>query len=255
MPAGWWRSRQARALARNRDGTRSPAGQPRAGFGASGSRKCASSPAAPAASRLLVSSTMIRAWAQEIVPDSRAARVSGSAVVRARASARRAAAVRSLTVRTQATSATRAISWTARSCGDAAGGARPGCLHVVGGQPHLQRGGPGLQPGDLGQPVQAASARPRSGSPSPSGSAPGGSASARAGAGQGSKRGNGRGDGLHRRPAFRTPTLPCSPHSDHLRSHRHVRGAPTKAMLAVTMRPTEQRSRGARMLTGPVGLA
>ena len=53
MLAGWWRSRQVRALARNRDGTSSPAGQPRAGSGASGSRKCASSPAAPAGSRAL----------------------------------------------------------------------------------------------------------------------------------------------------------------------------------------------------------
>ena len=83
MLTGWWRSRQARALARNRDGTRSPAGQPRAGFGASGSRKCASSPAAPAGSRPAVSSTMIRACCQEIVPACSAARVSGSAVVRA----------------------------------------------------------------------------------------------------------------------------------------------------------------------------
>ncbi len=124
MPAGWWRSRQLRALARNRDATRSPAGQPRAGPGAPGSRKCASRAAAPAGSRPVVSSTMIRACCQEIDPAPRAFRVSGSAVVRARLSARSAAEARSLTVRTQASSATRAISWAARSCADAAGGAK-----------------------------------------------------------------------------------------------------------------------------------
>ncbi|CAH0306193.1 hypothetical protein SRABI26_04695 [Arthrobacter sp. Bi26] len=66
---------------------------------------------------------MIRACCQEIVPACSAARASGSAVVSARESDRRAPAVRSLTVRTQATSATMAMAWAVRSGGDAAGGA------------------------------------------------------------------------------------------------------------------------------------
>lgn len=123
MLTGWWRSRQVRALARKRPGTRSPARQPRAGFGASGSRKCASRAAAPAGSRPAVSSTTIRACCQEIVPACSAASVSGRFVVSARESDTRAPAVRSLTVRTQATSATVAISWAVLSCGDAAGDA------------------------------------------------------------------------------------------------------------------------------------
>ncbi len=36
----------------------------------------------------------------------------------------------------------------------------PGCLRVVGGQPHPQRGRPGLHPGDLGEPVQATVRQP-----------------------------------------------------------------------------------------------
>ena len=103
MLSGWWRSRHVRTFERNRYGTRSPAGQPRAGLGASGSRKCASSAAAPAGSRFAVSSTMARAWAQEIVPALNAARVSGKRFVRARQSPRNAPAVPAPTVRTQAT--------------------------------------------------------------------------------------------------------------------------------------------------------
>ncbi|MCB5274951.1 hypothetical protein BJG92_02489 [Arthrobacter sp. SO5] len=66
---------------------------------------------------------MIRACCHETVPACRAARVSGSAVVNVWESDRRAPAVRSLTVRTHATSATTAISRTVHSCGDAAGDA------------------------------------------------------------------------------------------------------------------------------------
>ena len=124
MLSGWWRSRHVRTFERNRYGTRSPAGQPRAGFGASGSRKCASSAAAPAGSRFAVSSTMTRAWSQEIVPACKAFRVSGSEAVRASDSPSSLAAAPSLTVRAQATSETMTISWTERSRGDAAGGAR-----------------------------------------------------------------------------------------------------------------------------------
>ena len=123
MLTGWWRSRHVRALARNRPGTSSPAGHPRAGLGASGSRKCASSAAAPTGSRSAVSSTMIRACCHEIVPDCRAPKVSGSAVVNAWQSDRKAPAERSLTVRTHAISATTAISRAVCSCGDTAGGA------------------------------------------------------------------------------------------------------------------------------------
>ena len=123
MLSGWWRSRHVRTFERNRYGTRSPAGQPRAGFGASGSRKCASSAAAPAGSRLTVSSTMTRACSQEIVPACKAFRVSGNRAVRASDSPSRAPAVCSLTVRAQATSETMTISWTERSRADAAGGA------------------------------------------------------------------------------------------------------------------------------------
>ncbi len=111
MLTGWWRSRQVRAFCRNREGISSPAGHPRAGLGASGSRKCASSAAAPVGSRLVVSSTITRACCQEMVPSCNADRVNGKAVVSSRDSASSAPAVRSLIVRTQATSATTAISW------------------------------------------------------------------------------------------------------------------------------------------------
>ncbi|BAS08282.1 hypothetical protein AHiyo4_17040 [Arthrobacter sp. Hiyo4] len=52
-----------------------------AGFTTSGSRKCASNAAAPGLSRLVVSSTMIRACCQEIVPACSADKVRGSLVV------------------------------------------------------------------------------------------------------------------------------------------------------------------------------
>ena len=156
MLSGWWRSRHVRTFERNRYGTRSPAGQPRAGFGASGSRKCASSAAAPAGSRLAVSSTMARACAQEIVPACKAFRVSGKRFVRARQSPRNAPAVPAPTVRTQATSAVTAISWHFASC---SGHRR--CSHGVGGphigrgHQHLQRSKPRLHPDHAGQAVQA----------------------------------------------------------------------------------------------------
>ncbi|BCW67253.1 hypothetical protein NicSoilB4_20160 [Arthrobacter sp. NicSoilB4] len=65
---------------------------------------------------------MILACCQDSVPACRAPKVSGSAAVNACDSVSRALAERSLTVRTHATSATKAISWAVRSCGDAAGG-------------------------------------------------------------------------------------------------------------------------------------
>ena len=221
MPAGWWRSRQARALARNRDGTSSPAGQPRAGFGAPGSRKCASSAAAPAASRAAVSSTMIRACCPGDRPG-----LKGRQGQRQR--------------RRQGPGFGEEGRGGAFADGQDTGdlghqghlldgtvprGRRrrrqePGCVRVVGGQPHPQRRGPGLQPGDLGEPVQATVRQPpqRIAVSQRVGSRRIGSLAARSG--QGSKRGNRRGDGLHGRPALRSSTLSCSPHSDHLRRHR-----------------------------------
>ena len=124
MLTGWWRSRQVRALARNRPGTSSPAGHPRAGSGRVGVQEVRLQRGRPGRVQAAVSSTMIRACCQEIVPACKAARVSGSAVVKAWHSDRRAPAERSLTVRTHATSATTAISWAVCSCGDAAGGAK-----------------------------------------------------------------------------------------------------------------------------------
>ena len=88
MLSAWWRSRHVRARCRNRDAGISPAGHPLAGPGASGSRKWASSAAAPARSRVAASSAMTRACCQEMVPDCRAARVNGKVVVRAWETAR-----------------------------------------------------------------------------------------------------------------------------------------------------------------------
>ena len=211
MLTGWWRSRQVRALARNRHGTRSPAGHPRAGSGASGSRKCASSAAAPAGSRPAVSSTMIRACCHEIVPACRAARVSGSAVVSAWQSDRRAPADRSLTVRTHATSATTAISWAVCSCGDAAGGASaPAACTYSAASRTFSAAVRASSRATSASPSRQASASSRNGSSrrgsaSRDGSMPGGSERSAPGAGQGSQRGNRRGDGLQGLPALHTP--------------------------------------------------
>ena len=156
MLSGWWRSRQVRALARNRAGTISPAGQPRAGSGASGSRKWASSAAAPAGSRLAVSSTMTRACCHEIVPACSAARVSGNLVVRAWTSASKAPR-RPFADRQD----TRDLRGHGHLLGRAVLRGRrrrrhgPGGLDIVRGQQHLQRSQPGFPPGHAGEPVQA----------------------------------------------------------------------------------------------------
>jgi hypothetical protein len=123
MLTGWCRSRQVRALARNRPATISPAGQPRTRFAASGSRKCASNACAPSEPRPLASSTMTRACCHEIVPASNADNVNGRDVVSSRASANRPTAAGSPTVSTPATSATKAISCAACSCKDIPGAA------------------------------------------------------------------------------------------------------------------------------------
>ena len=222
MLAGWWRSRQARALARNRDGTRSPAGQPRAGFGASGSRKCASSAAAPAGSRPLVSSTMIRACCQEIVPACRAARVSGSAVVRARDSDRRAPAVAFADGQDTGDLGDQRPS--PGRCGPAgtppaAPGPRLPARSRRPAAPSARRSGPPSGPPRRARPGNRPPAPQRIGVRA-TGSTTAGLASLSGRAGQGSQRGNGRGDGLHGRPALRTPTLSCSPYPQHLRRHR-----------------------------------
>ena len=198
MLTGWWRSRQVRALARNRPGTSSPAGHPRAGSGASGSRKCASSAAAPAGSRPAVSSTMIRACCHETDPACKAARVSGSAVVRACDSASRAPADRSLTVSTHATSATRAISRAVCSCGDAAGGAKAVAARTYSAASRtFNAAARASSRATSASPSKHASAKSRNGS------APGESCVVRPGTDRGSKRSSGRGNGFHRLPAFR----------------------------------------------------
>ena len=116
--------------------------------------------------------------------------------------ARKPAAVRSLTVRTQASSATRASSWAVASCGEDAGAARArGCLDVVRGELRFQRGGPGFQPGDLGQAVQATIRQtPERIRVMKRIGAFGGTSVA----GEAGQHGNGRGNGLHGRPAVRT---------------------------------------------------
>jgi hypothetical protein len=73
---------------------------------------------------LAASSTMTLACCHEMLPASKAARVSGRVLVSSRDSDSNAPALRSLTVRTHATSATTAISWAVFSCGEAAGAAR-----------------------------------------------------------------------------------------------------------------------------------
>ncbi len=134
MLSVWWRSRQVRALCRNLPGTNSPAGQPwpepaAPGAAAAGPassagsvpRKWVSMAAAPAGSREAVSSTMIRACCQERSPACSAARVRGRVVVSSRACPSSAAADRSETVRTHATSAMTDISCAVHSRGEAAG--------------------------------------------------------------------------------------------------------------------------------------
>ena len=161
MLAGWWRSRQARALARNRDGTSSPAGQPRAGFGASGSRKCASSAAAPAA----IQAAGFVHDDPGVLPGDRPG-LQGGQGQRQR---RRQGPGFGEEGRGGAFADGQDTGDLGHQ-GHLLGGAvlrgrrrrrqEPGCLRVVGGQPHPQRGGPGLQPGDLGEPVQATVRQP-----------------------------------------------------------------------------------------------
>ena len=124
MLTGWCRSRQYRALARNLAGVSSPAAQPRAGFGASGSRKCASSAAAASGDRPSVSSHMIRPCCHDSVPAPSAARVSGRSVLSLADSSRKRAAAPSLTVSAHATSAVTDISSASRSETDASGAAK-----------------------------------------------------------------------------------------------------------------------------------
>ena len=103
--------------------------------------------ALPAGSRFTVSSTMILACCHEIVPACSAENVNGRAVARTCASPSRAPAVRSLTVRAHATSATTAISCPVWSSGDSAGPARAcAAPAVTGGQPDFQGGTFRVQP-------------------------------------------------------------------------------------------------------------
>ena len=87
----------------------------------------------------------------------------------------------------------------------------PGRPGVVGGQLNLQRGGPGLQPGELGEPVQAPVRQipQRISITQPVGVAqpvgPGRIRAVRSGVGDSSQRGSGRGDGRQGLPALRTP--------------------------------------------------
>ena len=206
MLTGWWRSRQARALARNRDGTRSPAGQPRAGLAASGSRKCASSPAAPAGSRPAVSSTMIRACGPGDRPGPQ------------RGQGQRQPRRQRLGVGQEGCGGAFADGQDTGDLGDHGhllGGAvlrgrrrrrqEPGRPGVIGGQLNLQRGGPGLQPGHLGEPVQATVRQIPQRISITQGIGAGRIGAVRAGAGERSQRSRGRGDGREGRRAFRTP--------------------------------------------------
>jgi hypothetical protein len=70
-------------LALNRCAGISPTGHPLAGSNTSGSRKCASNAAAPAASRLAVSSAIATACCQDIDPACNAAKVRGNLAVTA----------------------------------------------------------------------------------------------------------------------------------------------------------------------------
>jgi hypothetical protein len=110
MDSGWWRSRQVLALALNRYAGNSPIGAAVGGLGTSGSRKYASRAAAPAGSRVAVSSTMARACCQVIVPDCNAERVGGNSWHRAWDAARNAPAAREPRARRAPISAATAIS-------------------------------------------------------------------------------------------------------------------------------------------------
>ena len=86
----------------------------------------------------------------------------------------------------------------------------PGRPGVIGGQLNLQRGGPGLQPGHLGEPVQATVRQIPQRISIPQGIGAGRIGAGRigavsAGAGDGSQRSRGRGNGRQGLPALRTP--------------------------------------------------
>ena len=222
MLTGWWRSRQARALARNRDGTRSPAGQPRAGFGASGSRKCASSAGRPG-----------RIQAGGFVDDDPGVGP-GDRPGPQRGQGQRQPRCQRLGVGQEGCGGAFADGQDTGDLGHQGqllGGAvlrgrrrrrqEPGRPGVIGGQLNLQRGRPGLQPGHLGEPVQATvrqipqriSITQRIGA-GRSGAGRIGAVSA--GASDGSQRSRGRGHGRHGLPAVRTPR--CSAFHDPIKS-------------------------------------
>ncbi len=112
------RSRQVLTFRRNRCGTRSPGADPRAGLGASGSKKCATNASAPSVARQSASSATITACRHDINPEASAAATAGIAQT-LRDWLMNAAAAPGLSVRTPATSAVVDISTNARSepCG------------------------------------------------------------------------------------------------------------------------------------------
>ncbi|WP_420716226.1 hypothetical protein [Pseudarthrobacter sp. LT1] len=121
IDSGWWRSRHPRTLARNRDGTSSPGAAPRAGFGAAGSKKCATSFSAPSEVRPSVSSAMMRACCHDITPEARASKANGREQIR-RDCSTNAPAAAELMVRTPAISSTTDMSAYVRSSIEAPGG-------------------------------------------------------------------------------------------------------------------------------------
>ena len=208
MLTGWWRSRQVRALARKRAGTRSPAGHPRAGLGASGSRKCASSAGRPG-----------RVQAGGFVDDDPGV-LPGDRPGLQGVQGQRQRRCQGLAFGQEGAGGSFADGQDTGDLGDQRHfldgvflrGRRRGCQgpgrrRVVGGQPHLQRRGPGLEPGDAGERVQAAvrqnpqrisvTQRVGAGRLRPVGP----------GAGEGSKHSGSRGE--PRPPGF----PPCFPHS------------------------------------------
>ena len=211
MLTGWWRSRQARALARNRDGTRSPAGQPRAGLGASGSRKCASSAGRPG--RIQAGGFL----------DEDPGVLPGDRPGPQRRQGQRQRRRQCPGVGQEGCGGAFADGQDTGDLGHQGhllcrlflrGRRRrrqePGRPGVIGGQLNLQRGGPGLQPGELGEPVQATVRQIPQRISIPQGIGAGRIGAGRigavsAGAGDGSQRSSGRGNGRQGLPALRTP--------------------------------------------------
>ena len=156
MLTGWWRSRQARALARNRDGTRSPAGQPRAGLGCVGVQEVRLQPGRPG-----------RIQAGGFVDEDPGV-LPGDRPGLQRGQGQRQPRCQYPGVGQEGCGGAFADGQDTGDLGDQGhllcrlflrGRRRrhqePGRPGVVGGQLNLQRGGPGLQPGHLGEPVQA----------------------------------------------------------------------------------------------------